>query len=42
MGVGFYRTAVPPDRILDTVVQPMIEAASAIQADMRNLNNTGY
>lgn len=42
MGVGFYRTAVPPERILESVVQPMLEAASAIEVDMRSLHGTSY
>lgn len=42
MGVGFYRSAVASDRILETVVQPMIEAAAATEVDMRNLNSTSY
>lgn len=42
MGVGYYRTAVSPDRILESVVQPMLEAASAIEVDMRSLHGTTY
>jgi IclR family mhp operon transcriptional activator len=40
MGVGYYRTAVPPERIVESVVQPMIKAAAAIEVDMRSLHDT--
>lgn len=42
MGVGFYRKAVPSDRTFKAVVEPMIEAAAAIQMDMQDLNKTAY
>ena len=42
LGVGFYRTAVPSERILESVVQPMLAAASTIEVDMHNLHGPRY
>lgn len=38
MGVGFYRKAVPADRIRESVIQPMLNAAASIQVDMQSLH----
>lgn len=42
MGVGFYRSAVPSSRVLESIVQPMTEAASDIAVDMRSLHGAAY
>jgi len=38
MGVGFYRKAVPADRIKESVIQPMLDAAAGIAVDMHGLH----